>query len=101
MRTPVSGGAHQKIADDSGRHKVMCARSPSTTCVLVEHEGRQLGIYAFDPVQGKGRTITTTELESSAAYWYADLSRDGSALAILILERESDPDPVTPRWGTA
>ena len=84
MRTPVSGGARQKIADDSGRRKVLCARSPSTTCVLVEHEGKQFGIYALDPLQGKGRTIMTTELESSATYWYADLSRDGLALAILI-----------------
>jgi Tol biopolymer transport system component len=84
MRTPASGGARQKVADDSQRHMALCARSPSTTCVLVEEDGAQLEVYALDTLQGKGRKIIGTELGSSQAYWLADLSPDGSSVALLL-----------------
>ena len=34
MRTRAAGGAREKLADDSQQHLVLCARPPSSVCVL-------------------------------------------------------------------
>jgi len=80
FRTPAAGGAREKIADASHRHWTLCAKAPSTTCVLVEQDGTQLSIYALDSQNGKGRALTSTVLGGS---WFsADLSPDGSRVAV-------------------
>jgi Tol biopolymer transport system component len=82
MRTPASGGPRQKVQDARGYQWALCARSPSTTCVLVEQDAKRMVVYALDAVQGKGREITSTPVSNQ--YYPADLSPDGSRVAIVM-----------------
>jgi Tol biopolymer transport system component len=47
MRTAAAGGARDKIAEGSQVPIVVCARPPSTACVLVQHEGPRLIVYGL------------------------------------------------------
>jgi Tol biopolymer transport system component len=97
MRTPESGGPREQMADESGTHLVLCARSPSKVCVWAERVDAELSIYSFDPQRGKGRLITRTtqgsqkrshspvaHAASVSKGLHADISPDGSQVAVLL-----------------
>jgi serine/threonine protein kinase/Tol biopolymer transport system component len=97
MRTPESGGPREQLADESGAHVVLCARSPSKGCVWAERVGAELAIYSFDSHGGKGRLVTRTtqgsqrgphspiaQVASVSAGLHADMSPDGSQVAVLL-----------------
>jgi eukaryotic-like serine/threonine-protein kinase len=87
MRTAAAGGARDKIAQGSQVPIVVCARPPSTTCVLVQHEGPRLIVYGPSLQNGDRRRLTETSLSPPAPY-SAAMSADGRRLALLLpLER--------------
>jgi eukaryotic-like serine/threonine-protein kinase len=83
LRTPASGGPREKVAGESQYHWVLCSRSASAVCVLIEFNNAQMMASALDPVRGKGHTIAVTDVGADPSY-PTSLSRDGSRLAILI-----------------
>jgi Tol biopolymer transport system component len=87
MRTPVAGGAREKLADDSRSHLVLCARPPSTVCVLAEFAPPELSIYELSPTIGRGRKITSTTIASGMPP-QCEISPDGSSLAVQIAKEQ-------------
>jgi dipeptidyl aminopeptidase/acylaminoacyl peptidase len=79
MRTPSSGGAREKLADNARSHAVLCARPPSTVCVFAERNGAELSVDAFDVAHGRGRRIATTSIKPGGQI---EISPDGSLVAI-------------------
>jgi hypothetical protein len=61
----------------------VCARAPSTLCVITEQtaDRKQLIFTAFDPIRGRGHELARYEITWPGAYDW-DLSPDGSRLAI-------------------
>ena len=61
-----------------------CARSPSTVCAIAELalDGKQLIFTAFDPVKGRGRELTKSNLDPIFHYT-RNLSPDGTSIALL------------------
>jgi Tol biopolymer transport system component len=86
MRVPVSGGAPQFVADLPPDSEVLCARLPSTLCILAEPGPKQFFFYALDPVNGRGRELARTEVAPGITEM--DLSPDGSRIALSIWEME-------------
>jgi len=84
MRIAASGGLPQKVGEPALQW-ASCAQPPATNCVLVEQDRKQrLTVYALDPLQGKGRVITSIAMEYKSAYYHSALSPDGTRLAILM-----------------
>jgi hypothetical protein len=81
LRTPATGGAREKVADESRLRWALCARAPSTDCVLGELAGTQLSIYALDPQTGMGRRITSTDMGFNPPT-FPSISPDGSRVAV-------------------
>jgi len=86
MRVPVSGGAPQFVADLPPDSEMLCARLPSTLCILAEPGPKQSFFYALDPVNGRGRELARTEAIPEISG--VDLSPDGSRIALSIWEME-------------
>jgi Tol biopolymer transport system component len=61
-----------------------CAKSPSTLCAIAEVtlDGTQLIFSAFDPVKGRGRELTKSNLDPTQHYLWS-LSPDGTRIAVL------------------
>jgi Tol biopolymer transport system component len=83
MRTPAAGGPTERVVDEPGLQTALCSRPPSTVCVLVKTEGKQLVIYALEPREGAGRKITSADVGASPFY-PPSISPDGSRVAILM-----------------
>jgi serine/threonine protein kinase len=81
LRTPSVGGPREKVADDSRQHLVLCARHPSSVCVLAEYGGSELSIYELNETTTVRRKITSTPVGSGGPV-PADISPDGSSVAI-------------------
>jgi serine/threonine protein kinase len=80
LRAPAAGGAREKLEDDSRRHLVLCARPPSSVCVLAEFAASELSIYQFDSAKGRGQKITSTTIASGMPP-QCEISPDGSSVA--------------------
>lgn len=88
MRIPILGGSPEFVFSarlpDYGVYKdPVCARAPSTLCVITEQtaDRKQLIFTAFDPIRGRGHELGRYEITWPGAYDW-DLSPDGSRLAI-------------------
>jgi Tol biopolymer transport system component len=90
MRIPASGGAPEKFGGEAGIKQVSCARSPSTTCVLIERASNQheVAVYVVDPSNGKGRVITTIPVSGASSFYPAAISPDGTRVAVLMAREE-------------
>ena len=80
LRTPFAGGPREKVADTTQHGVALCAKAPSTVCVLVEHDDTQLWIYSLTPDNVRARRITTTSLPNAQVR--ASISPDGSRVAV-------------------
>ena len=110
MRVPLSGGVPQEILETRGYINHDCGRFPGTLCVFGERTESEIVLWAFDPVQGKGRELTRISVSPSEAYDLA-VSPDGSRIAmtknfdpegrIRILSSTGEPerDVVVKGWG--
>ncbi len=88
-RTSIAGGPPQLVLNEQGFSIVHCARSPSNLCVVDQRSHGQLVFYSFDPLQGKGREVTRTDIPPKA-YYFWDLSPDGSRIAVTIHGEQND-----------
>jgi hypothetical protein len=91
MRIPASGGVPQFVLETRHLLDFRCARAPARLCVIFEtnEDRKQLVITAFDPLQGRGKVLRTIENDPSHTYNHAELSPDGTTLAI---SRGSEPE---------
>jgi eukaryotic-like serine/threonine-protein kinase len=86
MRASLTGGARQKIADDSRKQLVLCAWRGVTSCVRVEREDTQLSVYDLTMEFGTGKKITSTTIESGAPI-QIQMAPDGSAVAVQMVQQ--------------
>jgi len=110
MRVPLTGGVPQEILKTKGYISHDCGRFPETLCFFGELTEREIILWAFDPVQGKGRELTRISVSPSEGYDLA-VSPDGSLIAmangldpegrIRILSSTGEPerDVVVKGWG--
>jgi hypothetical protein len=84
MRIPVSGGVPQFVLVTPIPINYGCARAPASLCVLIERsqDERQLTLTAFDPLKGRGKMLRSIEKDPSAFDYGAEVSPDGSTVAI-------------------
>jgi serine/threonine protein kinase len=84
MRVPITGGAPQLVLTANLYGPPGCARSPATLCAIAERSQdlKQLIFTAFDPLQGRGRELTTFDIDPEGNYDWA-LSPDGTRIAVL------------------
>ena len=85
MRIPASGGAPRSVFESPVPGELLCSLPPSNVCVLNEHDGNHLAIYAVDPDKGKGRELAQISVDSP--FSSSALSPDGSRLAITMEDR--------------
>jgi Tol biopolymer transport system component/DNA-binding winged helix-turn-helix (wHTH) protein len=110
MRVPLSGGVPQEILKTRGYIAHDCGRFPGTLCIFGERTESEIVLWAFDPVQGKGRELARISVTPSEDYDLA-VSPDGSRIAITknrdpegrirILSSTGEPerDVVVKGWG--
>ena len=55
MQVPVTGGSSRPVFDAPVPGEIYCSLPPSNVCVLPEHDGNDMVVYAVDPGKGKGR----------------------------------------------
>jgi eukaryotic-like serine/threonine-protein kinase len=88
MRMRATGSAREKIADDSSQHSVLCPRPGATTgCVLVEQVDTEVSVYQATGEAVRGQKLTGTTIVRGTPV-RADLSPDGSSVAILIAQQK-------------
>jgi serine/threonine protein kinase len=90
MRTPISGGLSDlvltaRIPEYGYYNDPVCARAPSTVCVITEEaeDYKHLIFTAFDPVTGRGRELGRFNGGSDDGAYDWDLSPDGKRMAVL------------------
>jgi len=89
MRVPISGGVREPVPNGllptTIEDSVRCARSPANFCMITERtpDRRQLTFTALDPVSGRRRELTRFRLDDPGALYGADISLDGTRIAVL------------------
>jgi Tol biopolymer transport system component len=83
MRMPIGGGAPQMVLEMRSGDWHMCARAPSSLCVISEEsqDAKHLTITAFDPLKGRSKILRTVPNDSTEPNTLG-LSPDGSTFAI-------------------
>ena len=100
MRTPISGGPSELIAEVDPSAELHCARLPATKCALSERHQGELAFYALDPLKGKGPKLFSIDAKPVAGpceNW--DVSPDGSRIAITPDDRQQARIRVFPLAG--
>jgi len=90
MRVPISGGAPDQVLEASRGAEVRCPfKRPS--CLLSERDksNGKLVFTAFDPVRGRTAEMFRLAADPAASPAW-DLSRDGSAVAVVGLDEAKD-----------
>ena len=77
MATPITGGSSRAILSQPGVNNYLCAKLPSSDCILNEWNGVTNVFYLLDLDHGKGRRVAEVKGESN---W--GLSPDGSTLVL-------------------
>ncbi len=83
MRVPITGGPPQLVYTVRPHSQILCARSPSSLCLIGEPtEDRKHIVFAtFDPLKGRGDEVTRFDLDPNEENWAFDLSADGGRIA--------------------
>jgi Tol biopolymer transport system component len=89
MRSPLVGGAPQRILEAKWITNQQCARAPATTCIYSVIGDRSLTFFDFDLFKGKGKQVFRIENAAPKLYNWT-LSPDGATLAI-VKARTDDP----------
>ena len=81
MRVPLVGG-HPEVVLTGHFEGQGCALSPATLCVFAERtpDRKQLIFTRFDPLNGRGKELTRTDVDSNTEYEW-NLSPDGARIA--------------------
>jgi len=85
MRIPIAGGAPEPIFSIPDSAFPLCARSPSSLCVIAERNDHQkvMVITSFDPIKGRGTELLRFTLDRYDS-GSCDLSPDGSKIAAIV-----------------
>ena len=88
VRIPITGGAPERILDVVRAGPPSCARSPATTCVIVEQsaDGRQMIVTQFGVLQGRGGELARVDLNRGIDFMenpLAAISPEGTRLALV------------------
>jgi DNA-binding winged helix-turn-helix (wHTH) protein/Tol biopolymer transport system component len=83
MRVPITGGPPQLVFTARPHSQILCARSPSTLCLIGEptEDRKQIILTTFDAVNGRGAELTRFDLNPNDDRWALDLSTDGTRIA--------------------
>jgi serine/threonine protein kinase len=89
MRIPLARGEAQLVTDALPGAINVCARPPSTLCVLAERTAdlKHLIFTSIDPLKGRGAEVARWDTDPNSGYWYFSLSPDGTRLAVLSTQR--------------
>jgi Tol biopolymer transport system component/DNA-binding winged helix-turn-helix (wHTH) protein len=81
IRVPIGGGSREVVATVPSDAQLLCAKSPSGTCVLKEpSKDRKHALFSiFDPVKGRAAEFLRLSV-SSNSYFGWDLSPDGKRI---------------------
>ena len=77
MAAPIAGGSSRLILSEPGVNNYLCAKPPSSVCILNDWNGVTNLFYLLDLNHGKGRQVAEVKGESN---W--GLSPDGSTLVL-------------------
>jgi DNA-binding winged helix-turn-helix (wHTH) protein/Tol biopolymer transport system component len=80
MRTPLVGGAPQRILEAKWITNQQCARAPAAICIYSVSGDRSLTFFSFDPFKGKGGQVF--RIEEASPFYNWSLSPDGATLAL-------------------
>jgi serine/threonine protein kinase len=85
VRVPISGGSPEPIFANPDSAPPLCARAPSTLCVIAEQSDpqKEMVITSFDPIKGRGSELLRFKLEPQGSGG-CDLSPDGSKIAAIV-----------------
>jgi eukaryotic-like serine/threonine-protein kinase len=84
MRQPAAGGSPEVVLEEPGDMwwGYGCPLEPGSSCVLSQHEGKDLVFYTLDPTRGRGEQLGKIEVTPTrVADW--NISPDGSRLALV------------------
>ena len=85
MRVSIAGGPSQRLFTARSGSELTCARSPSGMCAIGEEtaDGKQLAVFSFDPMKGRGPELFRFALGSNEGDCRLNLSPDGTRFAVL------------------
>jgi Tol biopolymer transport system component len=83
MRAPATGGSPQQILQfpSDNTTYIHCPSRPETSCVLSRMESDQLRFYAFDALNGQGKALAKTHLQSPKFLTWS-ISQDGARIVL-------------------
>jgi DNA-binding winged helix-turn-helix (wHTH) protein len=82
-RQAMGGGNPEVVDIKSDFYRSLRCATAASTCVIADHEKKQLVFREFDPEHGVGREIMRTEWQPTSTSFYWDLSRDGKTIAFI------------------
>ncbi len=85
VRAPLGGGPPEPIFAVPDSSFPLCARAPSSLCVIAEQSDHQkeMVITSFDPIKGRGSELLRFRLDPQGS-GRCDLSPDGSKIAAIV-----------------
>ncbi len=83
MRAPAAGGSPQEILQfpPDNTTYIHCPSRPESSCVLSRMESDQLTFYAFDALNGQGKVLAKTHLQSPKFLTWS-ISQDGARIVL-------------------
>ncbi len=83
MRAPAAGGTPQQILEfpSDNTTYIHCPSRPGSSCLLSRMENDQLTFYAFDAMNGQGKALAKTHLQSPKFLTWS-ISQDGTRIVL-------------------
>ena len=81
MRTPLAGGAPQRVLAADWINNQQCARAPATLCLYSVVTKETFTLFSFDPLKGNGAQVYQMKDELPKLYNWS-LSPDGRTVAM-------------------
>ena len=83
MRASAAGGTPQQILQfpSDNTTYIHCPSRPGSSCVLSRMENDQLTFYAFDALNGQGKALAKTQLQSPKSLMWS-ISQDGARIVL-------------------
>jgi eukaryotic-like serine/threonine-protein kinase len=83
MRAPATGGSPQQILEfpSDNTTYIHCPSRSESSCVLSRMESDQLTFYAFDALNGQGKVLAKTHLQSPKFLTWS-ISQDGARIVL-------------------
>ena len=85
MRIPLAGGSPELVETTALGAAILCARPPSSLCVLDERteDRKHLIFTSMDPLKGRGPELARFDLDPGVEVFTFSISPDGARLAAI------------------